>query len=107
MRPIKRNNLRIVSAGDEISINHSLDQRLKKDFDLNLPEIHSEEGEEDEEGEEAGINIENYLKDLQKKVADKKNWKVRNWASFGIYPSQLMPIYLDVENLEELIFLIY
>tara|TARA_B100001939_G_scaffold219360_2_gene188789 strand:+ start:967 stop:5934 length:4968 start_codon:yes stop_codon:yes gene_type:complete len=97
----KRNNLRIVSAGDEISINHSLDQRLKKDFDLNLPEIHSEEGEEDEEGEEAGINIENYLKEVQKKVADKKNWKVRNWASFGIYPSQLMPIYLDVENLEE------
>ena len=68
----KRNNLRIVSAGDEISINHSLDQRLKKDFDLNLPEIHSEEGEEDEEGEEAGINIENYLKEVQKKVADKK-----------------------------------
>ena len=97
----KRNNLRIVSAGDEISINHSLDQRLKKDFDLRLPEIHSEEGEEDEEGEEAGINIENYLKEVQKKVADKKKWKVRNWASFGIYPSQLMPIYLDVENLEE------
>ena len=50
-----------VGSGDEISINHSLDQRLKKDFDLQLPEMIFEEDEE------AVFNIENYLKEVQKK----------------------------------------
>ncbi len=91
----KSSNLSVSSTGDEISINHTLNEKLKRDFGITLPEmIHDED---DEEG--SRFNVEEYLKKVEEEIALPKNWKVRNWASFGIYQAQNMPIYLDIEKL--------
>ena len=91
----KSSNLSVSSTGDEISINHTLNEKLKRDFGITLPEIvHDEDAEEG-----SSFNIEEYLKKVEEEIALPKNWKVRNWASFGIYQAQNMPIYLDIEKL--------
>ena len=63
-------------------------------------ELHSEitKNEEDEE-DDSVFNVEDYLKKVEEEIAIPNNWKVRNWASFGIYQAQNMPIYLDIEKL--------
>ena len=91
----KSSNLSVSSTGDEISINYTLNEKLKRDFGITLPEIIH-----DEDGEEGSVfNVEEYLKKVEEEIALPKNWKVRNWASFGIYQAQNMPIYLDIEKL--------
>lgn len=91
----KSSNLSVSSTGDEISINHTLNEKLKRDFGITLPEITHDEDEE----EGSVFNVEDYLKRVEEEIAHAKNWKVKNWASFGIYQAQNMPIYLDIEKL--------
>ena len=101
----KSSNLDIKSTGDEILINQTLNERLKRDFNLELPllsDLASEEAEGEELDEEDRIiNIEKYMDLVQELIAEPKNWKVRNWASFGIYQAQNMPIYADIKHLLE------
>jgi very-short-patch-repair endonuclease len=92
----KSSKLSVSSTGDEISINYTLNEKLKRDFGITLPEI--TQNEEDEE-DDSVFNVEEYLKKVEEEIALPNNWKVRNWASFGIYQAQNMPIYLDIEKL--------
>ena len=87
--------LSVSATGDDITINHTLNEKLKRDFGITLPEIELENDDEDS----SVFNVEEYLKKVEEEIALPNNWKVRNWASFGIYQAQNMPIYLDIEKL--------
>ena len=92
----KNSSKLIVSAtGDEITINQTLNEKLKKDFRKEFPKIKFT-SEEDK-----SFDINKYLNKFRKTVADDLNFKVINWGSFGIYNAQNMPIYNDLESIIE------
>lgn len=91
----KKSKLLISSTGDEIIINQTLNEKLKKDFNIQLPNLGISEDEETE------FSIMKYL-DSVKKIISNTDWKIKNWASFGVYKSQSMPIYLDIQNIIKL-----
>ena len=91
--------LGITSTGDSISFNQTLNERLKRDFRIQLPPLTLESEDDDEE--ERPFDVEEYLELVEEKIAKPNNWKVRNWASFGVYKAQNMPIYQDIEKLIE------
>tara|TARA_Y100000768_G_scaffold346225_1_gene293630 strand:+ start:2310 stop:7259 length:4950 start_codon:yes stop_codon:yes gene_type:complete len=89
-------NLGISSTGESISINQTLNERLKRDFRIELPELKLDSEDDDEQ---RGFSVEDYLELVEEKIAAPNNWKIRNWASYGIYKAQNMPIYKDIEQL--------
>lgn len=101
----RSSTLDIKSTGDEILINQTLSERLKRDFKLELPsisDIYAEDEEDEELDEEARVfDVEKYIDLVEELIAEPKGWKVRNWASFGIYQAQNMPIYADIKKLLE------
>ena len=101
----KSSTLDIKSTGDEILINQTLSERLKRDFKIELPaisDIYIEDEEDEDLDEEARIfDVEKYIDLVEELIAKPKGWKVRNWASFGIYQAQNMPIYADIKKLLE------
>ena len=90
----KTSKLSVSGTGDEISINHTLNEKLKRDFGITLPVINHQDEEDS-----PIFDVEEYLKIVEEEIALPNNWKIRNWASFGIYQAQNMPIYLDIEKL--------
>ena len=94
MEEIKKGGkLKVFSTGDEISINLTLNEKLRKEFRIELPPI-PERSEEEEI-----FSIEDYFKEVEK-LAHDQNWKFRRWVSFGIYNAQNMPIYRDIEQMQ-------
>lgn len=87
--------LTVSSTGDEITINQTLNEKLKRDFRKEFPKI-TFTNEEDK-----SFDIDKYLEKFRKTVADDLNFNVINWGSFGIYNAQNMPIYNDLESIIE------
>ena len=85
--------LKVSSTGDEISVNLTLNEKLKKELRTELPAL--PEILEDEE-----FSIEDYFEQIQE-LSKKKNWTFRRWISFGIYNAQNMPIYKDIDKMAE------
>ena len=94
----KKNNKRnffVNGIGNELSLNQALNEKLKRDFSLELPEL------KEREDDRNGCLIYTYLEEVKKKIAINHNWKVRNWISFGLYSTQNMVISTDLRNLAE------
>jgi len=85
----------IMDAGDLLIINMTLSEKLNRDFRLSLPEFEQKPDDENEP------SIEDYLEKVQKEVAEPKGWRVRRWASFGIYKNTNLPIYEDIKKIEK------
>ncbi len=85
--------LKVSSTGDEISINLTLNEKLKKELRIELPPL--PEISEDEE-----FLLDDYFDKIQK-LSKQKNWKFRRWISFGIYNAQNMPIYKDIDKMAQ------
>jgi len=79
----------ISSTGEDILINQTLNEKLKKDFKIELPEIKFDDIEK------KSFDIDKYLQKVNR-IAEPLNWNVLNWGSFGIYDAQNMPIYRDL-----------
>ena len=86
--------LLLSSTGDEITINLTLNEKFKKEFNFELPPIPKSENEEDT------FSIEEYFKKVEKEITNPQKWKLNRWISFGIYNAQNMPIYRDIEEIE-------
>ena len=87
----KRKNFSVSGAGNELNINQALNEKLKRDFSIELPEL--------KETEDNQIDI--YLEEVRKKISVNHNWKVKNWVSFGLYPNQNMVIFKDMRLIAE------
>ena len=86
-----KRKLFVGSSENELNINQSLNEKLTKEHGLELPELKFEE--------EDDFLIEKYLQEVKKEVAEKYNWEVKNQVSFGIYNTQSMPIYKDIQDI--------
>ena len=88
----------ITSAGENLIMNQSLNEKLKKDFGFNLPEP----PEESDEAEGDTNLIKNFFVVLKSHLENHQpNWEIKEWGSLGIYNSQNIPIYLDLEELKK------
>jgi len=85
----------VSGAGDELNINQALNEKLKRDFSIELPEF------KEIEDNQNTFPIDIYLEEVKKKVAIGRNWKVKNWVSFGLYSTQNMVIAKDIRCISE------
>jgi DNA polymerase III delta prime subunit len=85
-----KNNFDIKMSDEPIIANQTLNEKLKSNFSIELPEVVI-----DEKGE---FDIEKYLTKVQKIVAS-RNWKVARIGTFGIYNAHTMPIFNDINNI--------
>ena len=92
-KKVNDNKLLITSTGDDIIYNQTLNEKLKRAFNVSLPDIKFSDDES------KSFGIEEYLEKVEKKVAEKFNFKVKNWGAFGIYNAQNMPIFRDIEEI--------
>ncbi len=86
-------SLKVSSTGDDLALNQSLKEKIKKDFGATLPDL------PDLEENEEFHNLKNFF-DLIENFAEEKGWSLERWVSFGIYDAQNMPLYKDLENIE-------
>ena len=89
----KKKKFFVSGAGNELNTNQVLNEKLKKDFSIELPEF------QEIEDNQNSSPISRYLEEIQKKVKVRINWKVRNWVSFGLYHTQDMAIAKDIQNI--------
>lgn len=71
--------------GDGPEANITLREKLRKDFSIKLPDL-----DEDD-------TPENYWKKVEDAISHQKRWKVRRWASVGIWPFARMALYHDLD----------
>ena len=81
------------ATGDELQINTTLSERLKRDFEYTLPEL------SDPEGDDSQPSIEEYWHKISTEIEKFPQWKVRRYICIGCYNSQNIPIYKDLENI--------
>ena len=94
----KQKKLFCYGAGDELNINQALNEKLKRDFSVELPELKEKEVEDNQNT----FPIDMYLEEVKKKLlAIDHNWKVKNWVSFGLYFTQNMVIAKDIRRISE------
>jgi very-short-patch-repair endonuclease len=89
----KKRQLTIISSDDEIMINQTLNEKLKNNFNLTMPKIKPLSDNEEY------YDIEKYFKQVYKDIAEPNDWKIKRWASFGVYQAHHMPIYVDIDNI--------
>ena len=89
----KNRRINVSGTGDSIFLNSTLNEKLKREFNCQLPSLVQEDEEE--------ISLEDYLKRVDKEVAQPNNWVVKRWVSFGIFHTLNMPIYEDLKKIED------
>ncbi len=73
-----------VSSDDaEPEENKILAEKLRLEFNITLPEY-------------TGQGIEAYLKEIEEQKPSKMAWKVRRWATIGVFPSARLAMYHDL-----------
>ena len=92
----KKKKLFVSGTENELNINQALNEKLKKDFSIEMPEF------KEMEDNQNTFPIDIYLEEISKKIAINHNWKVKNWASFGLYSTQNMVIAKDIQRISEL-----
>lgn len=73
------------SAGDDALVNVALRERLKRDFDIELPSFNEEED-----------TPEKYFTAIQKVIERHKAWKVRRWVTIGLFSFARIAMYEDL-----------
>ena len=86
----KKTDIKIKMSDTPISINFTLNEKLKRSHNIELPDINI--------NEENDFNVEKYLDNVEDMVK-KFNWSVKRWGTFGIYEAHLMPIFEDINNI--------
>jgi hypothetical protein len=89
----KKTDLKIKISDSPISANLTLNEKLKRDFSIELPEIIIDD--------ENDFDVEEYLNNIEN-IVKKFNWSVKRWGTFGIYEAHLMPIFQDINDILEL-----
>ena len=89
----KQKKLIVSGAGNELNMNQALNERLKRDFSIELPEF------KEIENNQNIFPIDIYLEEVRKKIVIGRNWKVKNWVSFGLYSTQNMVIAKDIRRI--------
>lgn len=72
--------------GEDLAENHTLREKLRRDFMLSLPEF----GEEDEP--------ENYFSRIGKSIKNKRRWKVRRQITLGMLSFGKLAIWADLDT---------
>lgn len=85
-----KNNYSIKMTDAPISMNQTLNEKLKNNFDIELPEVNSED--------EDNFNVEKYFYKVQN-IVKTRQWNVTRVGTFGIYNAHHMPIYKDINNI--------
>lgn len=88
----KKTDLQIKMSDNPITINQTLNEKLKANFNVELPELKFDD--------EDNFDIEEYLANLQKKM-NNFGWQVKRIGTFGIYNAHHMPIYNDINKIIE------
>ncbi len=74
-------------AGDDVQVNLTLSERLKRDFQLTLPTIR--------EDEPPGA----YLARVEEEVcADRPRWRIRRWITLALFPFARLAMYEDLDE---------
>ena len=76
---------KIRNGSDDISVNLCLNERLKQDFGLELPEWDDES------------TIETFLNDVKKIIAVHENWKVRHYATVTHLSFNRLAMWMDLD----------
>ena len=93
----KRNKKYVNGVGSELKINDSLKEKLKRDFNFTLPEL-----KEKENNLKTDSIIHEYLQEVEKEITkNNRNWKLKNWVSFGLYNTQNMSIHKDIVDMKK------
>ncbi len=77
----------IRSTGQDVRVNVALAERLKRDFDLVLPQFN----------EDADDSPESYFKEVQAVIASQKSWKMRRWITVGLFSFARIAMYHDLD----------
>lgn len=75
------------STGDGAAVNVALIERLKRDFEVELPPFNEEED-----------TPERYLKLVQAVIDRQKGWKVRRWVTIGLFSFARIAMYRDLDD---------
>jgi DNA-binding transcriptional regulator LsrR (DeoR family) len=70
----KKTDLKIKISDSPISANLTLNEKLKRDFSIELPEIIIDD--------ENDFDVEEYLNNIEN-IVKKFNWSVKRWGTFG------------------------
>lgn len=71
--------------GDGREANITLREKLRKDFQIKLPDLDEED------------TPESYWKEVDEAISSKKRWKVRRWVSVGVWPFARTALYHDLD----------
>lgn len=84
----------------EIYMNFSLQERFKRDFDINLPEIEIE----DEEGT-SYLRPSVYFAKVKEIIKEKQDWSIKNWTTLSFFSFTKLAMYqeLEAQSLEQII----
>lgn len=72
-------------TGEDVAENHTLREKLKQDFRLNLPEMQEEDAPED------------YFQKIAQAVRTKNRWKVRHQLTLGFLSFGKLAIWADID----------
>jgi hypothetical protein len=75
------------STGDGAAVNVALFERLKRDFEVELPSFNEEED-----------TPERYLKLVQAVIDRQKGWRVRRWVTIGLFSFARIAMYRDLDD---------
>lgn len=79
-----RQEYRIRSSGEGMSINLALAERLRRDFGLELPAFHEQD------------TPESYFSSVQALIQGQAGWKVRSWVTIGLFSFAKISMYQDL-----------
>jgi very-short-patch-repair endonuclease len=82
------NNYEVLYTGDDINGNLSLLERMKRDFDLNLPTYDTERHSEDPE---------QYLEDVREVVNTRPRWRVKRQLSLALLSFGKLALWTDLD----------
>ncbi len=77
----------IRSTGEDVRVNVAVAERLKRDFDLVLPQF----------DEDADETPETYFAKVQTVIESKQSWKMRRWITVGLFSFARIAMYHDLD----------
>jgi len=80
----------VQSIGDEAEINTTLQERLRRDFGLELPRFQ----DEDTQGEDTP---ESYFREISEVIKDKPRWRIHRFVAIGLFYFNRLVMYHDLD----------
>ncbi len=75
----------VFSKGESPEVNIAISKKFESDFGIVLPTFSEE------------ADIEGYFEEVGKAIENKKGWRVRRQAAIGVFPSQHLTMYEDLD----------